>query len=75
MASFLGGAYGSDPAVLAKVAPAGTPDEVAAALQAYVDAGARHLIIAPAAPDDTLGIVRLAAEAVLPQLTLPGSPA
>ena len=71
VATFLGGAYGSDPAVLARVAPAGTPDEVAAALQAYVDAGVRHLIVSPAAPEDTLGIVRLAAEEVLPQLTLP----
>lgn len=71
VATFLGGAYGTDPALLAKVAPAGTPDEVAAALQAYVDAGARHLVIAPAAPEDTLGIVRLAAEEVLPQLVLP----
>lgn len=73
VASFLGGAYGSDPAVLARVAPAGTPDEVAAALQAYVDAGVRHLIISPAAPEDTLGIVRLAAEEVLPQLTVPST--
>ncbi|MCB1014773.1 MAG: LLM class flavin-dependent oxidoreductase [Acidimicrobiales bacterium] len=75
VAAFLGGAYGTDPALLAKVAPAGTPDEVAAALQAYVDAGARHLIVSPAAPGDTLGIVRLAAEEVLPQLTLPAAPA
>lgn len=71
VASFLGGAYGTDPAVLARVAPAGTPDEVAALIQPYVDAGARHIVISPAAPDDTLGIVRLAAEEVLPQLRLP----
>ncbi|HMQ25182.1 MAG TPA: LLM class flavin-dependent oxidoreductase [Acidimicrobiales bacterium] len=75
VAAFLGGAYGADPSLLAKVAPAGTPDEVAAALQAYVDAGARHLVISPAAPEDTLGIVRLAAEEVLPQLVLPEAPA
>lgn len=71
VASFLGGAYGTDPAVLARVAPAGTPDEVAALIQPYVDAGARHIVISPAASDDTLGIVRLAAEEVLPQLRLP----
>lgn len=71
VASFLGGAYGTDPAVLARVAPAGTPDEVAALIQPYVDAGARHIVVSPAAPDDTLGIVRLAAEEVLPQLRLP----
>lgn len=71
VASFLGGAYGTDPAVLGRVAPAGTPDEVAALIQPYVDAGARHIVISPAAPDDTLGIVRLAAEEVLPQLRLP----
>jgi alkanesulfonate monooxygenase SsuD/methylene tetrahydromethanopterin reductase-like flavin-dependent oxidoreductase (luciferase family) len=72
VASFLGGAYGDKPsAMLDKIAPAGTPDEVAARLQAYVDAGVRHVVISPAAHDDTLEVVRLAATEVLPQLEVP----
>jgi alkanesulfonate monooxygenase SsuD/methylene tetrahydromethanopterin reductase-like flavin-dependent oxidoreductase (luciferase family) len=72
VASFLGRAYGDkDPAMLDRIAPAGTPDEVAAKVQAYVDAGARHVIISPAAHEDTLEVVRLAATEVLPQLALP----
>jgi alkanesulfonate monooxygenase SsuD/methylene tetrahydromethanopterin reductase-like flavin-dependent oxidoreductase (luciferase family) len=57
--------------MLERIAPAGTPEEVAAKVQAYVDAGARHIVISPAAHEDTLGIVTLAAEEVLPRLTLP----
>lgn len=68
---FLGSAYGTDPAKLQRIAPAGTPEEVAELVQAYVDAGARHIVISPAAPTDTLEVVQLAAEEVLPRLTLP----
>jgi probable F420-dependent oxidoreductase len=72
VASFLGRAYGDRPAAqLDRIAPAGTPDEVATRLQAYVDAGARHIVISPAAPTDTLEVVRLAAEEVLPRLVVP----
>jgi len=72
VAAFLGGAYGDKPrAMLDKIAPSGTPDEVAARLQPYVDAGARHIIISPAAREDTLEIVELAAREVLPRLTVP----
>ena len=39
----------------------------------YVDAGARHIVISPAAPDDTLEVVTLAAEEVLPRLTVPAA--
>ena len=74
VASFLGGAYGDKPnAMLDRIAPAGTPDEVAARVQEYVDAGARHVVVSPAAHEDTLEVVQLAAEEVLPQLTLPGA--
>ena len=60
MATFLGGAYGDKPgAMLDRIAPAGTPEEVAARLQEYVDAGVRHIIISPAAPTDTLEVVTL----------------
>ena len=72
VASFLGRAYGDKPgAQLDRIAPAGTPEEVADRIQAYVDAGARHVVISPAAHEDTLEVVRLAAEEVLPRLTLP----
>ena len=69
---FLGGAYGDKaPQMLERIAPAGTPEEVAAKVQTYIDAGARHIVISPAAHQDTLGIVQLAATEVLPRLTLP----
>jgi len=72
VASFLGRAYGEKAdAMLERIAPAGTPDEVAPMLQRYVDAGARHLVIAPAAHEDTLEVVTLAAQEVLPRLTVP----
>jgi probable F420-dependent oxidoreductase len=72
VARFLGGAYGDKPgALLDRVAPAGTPDQVAARLQDYVDAGVRHFVISPAAARDTLGVVTLAAEEVLPRLRIP----
>ena len=72
VAAFLGGAYGNKPgAMLDRIAPAGTPEEVAVRLQAYVDAGVRHFIISPAAHTDTLEVVTLAAQEVLPRLTVP----
>lgn len=74
VARFLGRGYGDKPAdMLARIAPAGTPEEVAARLQEYVDAGARHIVISPAALDDTLEVVTLAAEEVLPRLALPAT--
>jgi alkanesulfonate monooxygenase SsuD/methylene tetrahydromethanopterin reductase-like flavin-dependent oxidoreductase (luciferase family) len=70
--TFLGGAYGDKPpAMLERIAPAGTPEEVAARFQEYVDAGVRHFIISPAAPADTLDVVTLAAEEIQPRLRLP----
>lgn len=72
VARFLGRAYGDKPpAMLERIAPAGTPDEVVGRFQEYVDAGVRHFVISPAAPADTLDVVTLAAEEVLPRLTLP----
>jgi alkanesulfonate monooxygenase SsuD/methylene tetrahydromethanopterin reductase-like flavin-dependent oxidoreductase (luciferase family) len=48
-AEFLGGTYRQDfAAYIDRVAVAGTPAEVLARLQAFVDAGARHLILLPA---------------------------
>lgn len=70
--AFLGRAYGDKPrSMLDRIAPAGTPDEVATRLQEYVDAGVRHFIVSPAAHEDTLEVVRLAAEEVRPQLRMP----
>ncbi|ONH30777.1 LLM class flavin-dependent oxidoreductase [Pseudofrankia asymbiotica] len=75
VASFLGGAYGDKPsAMLDRIAPAGTPEQVAARLQEYVDVGVRHIIISPATHENTLEVVQLAAEEVLPRLTLPTAP-
>jgi probable F420-dependent oxidoreductase len=72
VAAFLGSAYGDKPReMLDRIAPSGTPDQVAARLQAYVDAGVRHFIISPAAPRETLEVVTLAATEVLPRLSLP----
>ena len=72
VARFLGGAYGDKPgAMLDRIAPAGTPEEVSAKVQAYVDAGARHIVISPAAHANTLEVVQLAATEVLPRLTVP----
>jgi alkanesulfonate monooxygenase SsuD/methylene tetrahydromethanopterin reductase-like flavin-dependent oxidoreductase (luciferase family) len=73
VATFLGRGYGDKPqAMLDRIAPAGTPEEVAIRLQEYVDAGVRHFIISPAAPEDTFEVIKLAAEEVLPRLHLPG---
>jgi len=76
VAGFLGSAYGDKPPeMLTRIAPAGTPDEVAPLFQAYVDAGVRHFIVAPATREDTLAVVRLASEEVLPRMVLPPMPA
>lgn len=73
VATFLGSAYGDKPReMLDRIAPSGTPEQVAALLQEYVDAGVRHFIISPAAPRDTLEVVTLAAQEVLPRLRLSG---
>jgi alkanesulfonate monooxygenase SsuD/methylene tetrahydromethanopterin reductase-like flavin-dependent oxidoreductase (luciferase family) len=71
VAGFLGRAYGDKPGpMLARIAPAGTPEEVAGRLQEYVDAGVRHFIVSPASQSDTFEVVKLAAEEVLPRLSL-----
>jgi alkanesulfonate monooxygenase SsuD/methylene tetrahydromethanopterin reductase-like flavin-dependent oxidoreductase (luciferase family) len=74
VATFLGRSYGVKPEMLEHIAPAGTPEEVAARVQKYVDAGVRHFIISPAAPEETLEVITLAAEEVLPRLSLAAMP-
>jgi alkanesulfonate monooxygenase SsuD/methylene tetrahydromethanopterin reductase-like flavin-dependent oxidoreductase (luciferase family) len=70
---FFGFAYGERDKVAKaeRVAPAGTPEEVAGRLQAFVDAGARTFIISPAVFEDSLAVVELAVREVLPRLRLP----
>ncbi|HEX4531218.1 MAG TPA: LLM class flavin-dependent oxidoreductase [Acidimicrobiia bacterium] len=59
-ARFLGGTYRQDfRSMVEHVAAVGDVDEVTASLQRFVDAGARHLIFAPASPDPGATIERL----------------
>jgi probable F420-dependent oxidoreductase len=74
-ARFLGGTYtkGDFAAMIDRVAAAGTVDQVAATLQAFVDAGARHLIFTPMVRHDPRPLLdRLVAE-VLPRLRVASS--
>jgi alkanesulfonate monooxygenase SsuD/methylene tetrahydromethanopterin reductase-like flavin-dependent oxidoreductase (luciferase family) len=72
VSTFLGRSYGERPRdMLDRIAPAGTPEEVASRLQEYVAVGVRRFIISPATPDNTFEVIKLAAEEVLPRLTLP----
>ena len=69
-AQFLGGTYqtGDFRAMLERVAAVGTPDEVVATLQSFVDAGARHLILAPASREAPGAMVDRLFGEVLPRL-------
>ncbi len=59
-ARFLGGTYRQDfRAMVDHVAAAGDVDDVTTSLQQFVDAGARHLIFAPASPDPEATLGRL----------------
>jgi probable F420-dependent oxidoreductase len=59
-ARFLGGTYRQDfGSMVEHVAAAGDVDDVTRSLQQFVDAGARHLIFAPASPDPGATIERL----------------
>ena len=53
-----------------RVAVAGTPVEVADRLQAFADAGARHLVIVPCEREDPVAAARRIAELV-PQVAAP----
>jgi probable F420-dependent oxidoreductase len=75
-AEFLGGTYntGDFAAMIDRVAAAGTPDEVTTTLQAFVDAGARHLIFTPAVRGGPRQLLdRLFAE-VVPRLAVHPNP-
>jgi probable F420-dependent oxidoreductase len=64
-ARFLGGNYRQDfRAMVEHVAAVGDADDVTASLQRFVDAGARHLILAPASSDPAATIDRVFGEVV-----------
>ena len=71
-AAFLGGNYNQDfEAMLNRVAVAGSADEAIQKVQAFVDAGARHLICTPATREDAEPIRRRLLDEVLPHVRLP----
>jgi probable F420-dependent oxidoreductase len=73
-AAFLGGNYNQDfEAMLNRVAVAGTPDEAIQKIQAFVDAGARHLVFTPATRQDAEPIRRRLLDEVLPQVRTPAA--
>jgi probable F420-dependent oxidoreductase len=70
-ASVLGGIYRQDFRGLADhVTAAGTAEQVAARVQEYVDAGARHIIFAAVAHEDRLAVMRRIATDVVPRIVV-----
>jgi alkanesulfonate monooxygenase SsuD/methylene tetrahydromethanopterin reductase-like flavin-dependent oxidoreductase (luciferase family) len=57
--------------IIDHVAVAGTSDDVRARLQAFLDAGARHLIIVPCETRDFTGAARRIALEIIPGLEVP----
>jgi len=73
-AAFLGGNYNQDfNAMLDNVAVVGTPEEATQKLQAFVDAGARHLIFLPATRSDRATVVERLVHEVVPALVVPAA--
>ena len=71
LAQYLGGAYGQDfRAMVSSVAAAGTAREVRDRYQQMIDAGARHVIVAPVTGDRVATVSRLFDE-VVPSLEIP----
>jgi probable F420-dependent oxidoreductase len=67
--TFLGGTYRQGfSEMLDRVALAGTPAEVARGLREFVDAGARHFILAPASRGSALDVVLRVADDVIPRV-------
>ena len=72
-AEFIGGTYRQDfTAMVSSVAVAGTPAEVTEQLQAFVDAGARHFILATATRSRAWEVVQVLTTDVMPALTING---
>ena len=53
---------------LDRVAAVGSPDQVASRIDEFIDAGARHIIVAPSTARDELAMAQLFAAEVLPRL-------
>ena len=72
-ARFLGGTYtkGDFAAMIDRVAAAGTVDQVTATLQAFVDAGARHLVFTPMVRGDAASAARPPRGRRAPRLRVP----
>jgi probable F420-dependent oxidoreductase len=72
-ARFLGGTYnkGDFSAMIDRVAAAGTAEQVTATLQAFVDAGARHLVFTPMVRADPRPLLDRLVGEVLPRLQVP----
>ena len=72
-AEFVGGTYRQDfTSMVSSVAVAGTPAEVTEQLQAFVDAGARHFILATATRSRAWEVVQVLTTDVMPALTING---
>jgi len=70
--AFFGGTFKQDVGpLLDRVAAVGTPEQVADRLGAFVDAGARHVIAAPATTRDPLALAHRVAADVRPHVGLP----
>ena len=70
-AAFLGGTYNQDfKPLVDRVAAAGTPDQVAARVQEFIDAGARHIIFLPGTLGDRMGMARRIMRDIIPRLKL-----
>ena len=58
-------------AIIDHVAVTGTSDDVRAGLQAFLDAGAEHLVILPCETGDFTGAARRILEEIIPGLEVP----
>ena len=67
--AFFGASFGQDVGpFLDRVAAVGSPHQVAARIDEFIDAGASHIIVAPSTARDELAMARLFATEVLPRL-------
>lgn len=70
LVSFLGGTYRQDfRQMIARVAAAGRPAEVAARVQEYVDLGVSHVVFAVPGAGDRLAVMRRIVSEVVPQVS------
>lgn len=71
-AGFLGGTYNQDfRPMVDRVAAAGTPEGVAARVQEFVDAGARHVVFTLAVRGDQIAMAERIARDVIPRIRPP----